>query len=122
MKGELTQCKLKLKKLYSSSKKLDKSMSIQRPTYDKTSLGYFFNMSTKKPRSKSNPKEKDKFYHDIESNKSSNKPKEVAKDKEVEILDEPKKVESPKETRYEFRGNFFSRNEIGHMKRDCTNK
>ena len=37
-------------------------------------------------------------------------------------MDEPKKVESPKETRYEFRGKCFSCNEICHVKRDCTNK
>ena len=37
-------------------------------------------------------------------------------------LDEPKQVEFPKETRYEFRGKCFSCNEIGHMRRDCTNK
>ena len=36
-------------------------------------------------------------------------------------MDEPKQVESPKEIGYEFRGKFFSCNEIGHMKRDCTN-
>ena len=37
-------------------------------------------------------------------------------------MDEPNQVESPKETRNEFRGKCFSCNEIGHMKRDCTNK
>ena len=37
-------------------------------------------------------------------------------------LDEPKQAESSKKTRYEFRGKCFSCNEIGHMKRDCTNK
>ena len=37
-------------------------------------------------------------------------------------MDEPNQVESPKETRYEFRGKFFPCNEIDHMKRDCTNK
>ena len=31
-------------------------------------------------------------------------------------------MESPKETRYEFRGKCFSCNEIGHIKRDCINK
>ena len=31
-------------------------------------------------------------------------------------------MESLKEIRYEFRGKCFSCNEIGHMKRDCTNK
>jgi hypothetical protein len=39
-----------------------------------------------------------------------------------EILDELKHVETPKATRYEFRGKFFLCNEIGHMKIDCTNK
>ena len=37
-------------------------------------------------------------------------------------MDKPKKVESPKETMYEYRGKCFWCNEIGHMKRDCTNK
>ena len=37
-------------------------------------------------------------------------------------MDEPRQVESSKETRHEFRGKCFSCNEIGHMKRDCTNK
>ena len=68
VKGELTQCKQQLEKLY-------ESMSIQRPTYDKTSLGYLFNMSTKKPKSKSNPKEKDKSDDKIESIQSSDKSK-----------------------------------------------
>ena len=48
--------------------------------------------------------------------------KKLEKNKEVEILDEPKQVESPKETRYEFRSKCFSCNKIGHMKRDCKNK
>ena len=37
-------------------------------------------------------------------------------------MDEPKQVESPKETRYEFRGKCLSCNEIGYMKINCTNK
>ena len=37
-------------------------------------------------------------------------------------MDQPKKMESPKETRYEFRGKCFSCDEIGHMKIDCKNK
>ena len=42
-------------------------MSIQRPTYDKIGLGYLFNMSAKKPESRSNLKEKDKSNDKIES-------------------------------------------------------
>ena len=37
-------------------------------------------------------------------------------------MDEPKHVESPKETRYEFRGKCCSLNEIVYIKRDCKNK
>ena len=92
-------------------------MSIQRPTYDKTGLGYLFNMTAKKIEIRLDLKEKDKTDDKIESSQSSDKPKEVRQGKEVEILDEPKKLESPKETMYEFRGKCFSCNEIGHMKR-----
>ena len=83
-------------------------MSIQRSTYDKTGIGYLFNISTKKPEIRSDPKEKDKSDDKIESSQSSDKPKEVGQDQEVKILDEPNQVESPKESRYEFRGNFFN--------------
>ena len=39
VKVELTQCKKQLEKLYSNRENLDDSMSIPRPSYDKTSLG-----------------------------------------------------------------------------------
>ena len=52
MKGELTQCKQQLEKLYSSKENLDDSMSIQRPTYGKSGLGYLFNMFAKKPKNR----------------------------------------------------------------------
>ena len=78
-------------------------MSIQRPSYDKTSHGYSINMSTNNPEIRSDLKEKDKSDDKIESNQSSEKPKEAEQKNEVEILDEPKHVETPKETRYEFR-------------------
>ena len=65
-------------------------MSIQRPTYHKTSLGYLINMSAKKLEIRSEPKEKEKFDDKIESSQSFDKPKEVEKNEEVEILDEPK--------------------------------
>ena len=74
-------------------------------------------MSSKKPKTRLDPKEKENFDDTIESSQCSNKPKEVGQDKEVEILDEPKQVESPKETKYEFRAKCFSCNEIGHMKK-----
>ena len=102
VKGELTQRKLSLEKLYSSRGNIDEQMSVQRPTYAKTSLGYLFNMSIKKPKSGSNLKEKDKYDDKIESSQPSNKYKEVGQEKENEKLDEPKQVESPKETKYEF--------------------
>lgn len=98
-------------------------MSIQSPTYDKNGIGYLFNIFAKKPESgRSNPREKDKYDDKIKSSQSSVKSKEVGPEKETKKLDEPKQVESPKKTRYEFRGKCFSCNEIGHMKRNCTNK
>ena len=97
-------------------------MSIQRPSYDKTSLGFLINMSTKKLEIRSDVKEKDKSNDNIESSQSTEKPKEIDQINEVEILDEPKQVETTKTTRYEFRGKCFLCNAIGHMKRDCTNK
>ena len=122
MKGELTQSKVQLEKLYSNKEKLDEQMLVQRPTYDKTGLGYLFNMFAKKIESGSNLKEKDKSDDKIESSQSSDKSKEVGPEKEIKKLDEPKKIESPKETSYEFRDKKISCNEIGHMKRDYTNK
>ena len=86
VKGELTQCKQQLEKLYSRRERLDDSMSIHRPTYDKTSLGYLINMSTKKPKIRLDLKEKDKSDDNIEPNQSSKKPKEFEKINEVEIL------------------------------------
>ena len=97
VKGELTQYKQQLEKIYSRRENIDDSMSIYRPTYDKTCLGYLFNMSAKKAENGSDLKEKDKSNDKIESSQSSDKSKEVEQDKETEKLDEPKKVESPKE-------------------------
>ena len=48
VKGELTQTKQQLEKFSSSSGKIDEKMSIQRPTYDKTSLGYLLGQLAKK--------------------------------------------------------------------------
>ena len=66
-------------------------MSIQIPTYDKTGLGYLFNMSAKKLESGSNLKEKDKFDDKIESSQSFDKSKEVGQEKEIESRDDFKK-------------------------------
>ena len=56
VKGELTHCKQHLEKLYSRRENLDDSMSIQRPTYGKTSLGYLINIFVKKTKIRSNLK------------------------------------------------------------------
>ena len=58
VKGELTQCKKQLEKLYTNREKIDESMPIQRPTYGKTILGYLFNMFAKKLEIRSELKEK----------------------------------------------------------------
>ena len=57
-------------------------MSIQRLTYDKIGLGYLFNMSTKKPKIRSDLREKAKSDDKFESSQSFDKPKEVDKTKE----------------------------------------
>ena len=87
-----------------------------------TGLGYLINMSMKKLEIRSDLKDKDKSDDKIESNQSFDKPKEVEQNKEVKILDESRHVESLKATKYQFKGKCFLYNEIGHMKRDCTNK
>ena len=40
VKGEMTQAKQQLEKLYSSSEKIDEQIFHQRPHYDKIGLGY----------------------------------------------------------------------------------
>ena len=79
-------------------------------------------MSAKKPEIRSDLKEKDKSDDMIESSQSSDKPKEVKKINEVEILDELKQLKTPKTNTYEIRGKCFLCNEIGHIKKDCTDK
>ena len=96
-------------------------MLIQIPTYDKFGIGYLFNISTKKLENRLDLKEKAKSNDKIESIQSSDKLKEVGQHKEADIFYKPKQVEFPKKTRYEFRGKCFSCNEIGHMKKNCTN-
>ena len=54
-------------------------MFIQRPSYDKTRLRYLINISAKKPKIRSDLKEKDKSNDKIESSQSYEKPKEIVK-------------------------------------------
>ena len=49
MKGELTQKKQQLEKLYTSSDKIEEHIFVQRPSYDKTRLGLFLGQYAKKP-------------------------------------------------------------------------
>lgn len=124
VKGELTQSKEQLEKLYSARERLDEHISIQKPTYDKTGIGYLCNMSAKKLETDlTNLEEKEKSNDKIESNQSLDEYKEAVDEqsKEAEKLYDPKQDDPPKETRYVFRGKGFSCNEFGHMKRDCKN-
>ena len=107
VKGELTQCKQQLEKLYSSRENIDDSMPLQRLIYDKNGLGNIISMSMKILEIRLDLEEKDKTNDKIESSQSSNRPKEVIQENKVEILDESNKVESPKETRYEFKVIIF---------------
>ena len=42
------QTKKQLEMLHTSSEKIEENLSIQRPSYDKTGLGFFFGQSTMK--------------------------------------------------------------------------
>ena len=45
VKGELMQTKTQLEKLYTSNEKIEEQMSVQRPSYDMTELGFFLGQS-----------------------------------------------------------------------------
>ena len=60
-------------------------MSIQRPTYYKNGLGYLFNISTKKPKIRSDPKDKDISDDKIESSKSFDKPIEIGQERSLDF-------------------------------------
>ena len=55
VKGELTQSKQQIEKLYSSNDKLDEKMYVQRPRYDKNGLGYLLSQSAKKSNVRKEP-------------------------------------------------------------------
>ena len=48
MKGELVQTKQQLEKLYTSNDKIEEQICVQRPSYDKTRLGFFLGQSVKR--------------------------------------------------------------------------
>ena len=48
VKGELVQTKQQLEKLYTRSDKIEEQICVQRPSYDKTGLGFFLGQSAKK--------------------------------------------------------------------------
>lgn len=129
MKGEFTQVKQQIEKIYSSSEKIDEQIFHRRPSYDKIGLGYLIGeKSTKKVEIK---KELDLVVESPQESDQSKTKLEVSKEvvdlsikhddpKEIEKGDKPKKDEPSKEVKYEFRGRCFICNEVSHMKRDCT--
>ena len=66
-------------------------MAVQRPTYEKTSLGYFIGKLAKKSkvRKELDPKPIEELKK-IESNLYIEAPKEIEQDKKPEHVDEPK--------------------------------
>ena len=75
VKGELMQTKQKLEKLYTSNEKIEEQLSIQRPSYEKTGLGFFFGQSAKKIVERSEPAT-------FELKKDLDRIDDVSKDKE----------------------------------------
>ena len=115
MKGELTQAKQQLEKIYSSSDKIDQLMLHQRPSYDKIGLRYLIGeKSAKKVEIRiewdlviESPKELN--LSKVESRTSTKVSKEVElidlsakhdEPKKIEQVDKPKKDEPPKEVRH----------------------
>ena len=49
------QTKQKLDKLYTSSENIEEQLFVQRPSYDKTGLGFFFRQSAKKTIERNEP-------------------------------------------------------------------
>ena len=51
----MLQTKQKIEKLYTNSEKIEEQLFVQRPSYDKTRLGFFFGQSAKKTVEKNEP-------------------------------------------------------------------
>ena len=71
------QTKHQLEKLYTGSEKIEEQISIQRPSYDKTRLGFFLGQSTMKSdvRKELDPKSLE-VKKDMNMIKSDDTPKE----------------------------------------------
>lgn len=108
VKGELTQAKQQLEKLYSNSEKIDDKIFYQRPSYDKTGFRYFIGeKSDKKVEIRKEPdliveSPKESDLSKIESSTTTKVSKVIERvdlsmrydeSKKIEQVDEPKKVE-----------------------------
>lgn len=121
VKGELTQSKQQLERLYSNSDKTGKQISFEEPFFDRTGFGFSMFRTIheiKKPDLKTS-----KSVEEIDENTLEDPPKEEPpREKEESKQEESKQEESSKGMQREFKGRCFACNTIGHMKRDCTSK
>ena len=84
------QTKQQLKKLYTNSEKLEEQLFVQRPSYDKTGLGFFFGQPAKKIVDRNEPNTS-KEKEDLNKTNDASKDKEnVAQTKKAKESDQDK--------------------------------
>ena len=114
MNGELVQARQQLEKLYTSSDKIEEQICAQRPSYDKTGLGFFLGQSTKKPI-------ETKEHITIEINKDLRKIENTPKDKE-NITHSEKDKESDQDMDKKRKKYFSWCDELEDTEDDCKGK
>lgn len=98
--------------MYLISEKHDEYIMAQRPSYDKTNIGYFEGESSKKYEVIKEP--------DLVNQKHEQQKHDMNKVESNQSDDEPKQFGPPKVVKWEFTLKFYACNEIGHLKKDCT--
>ena len=114
MKGELVRTKQQVEKLYTSSEKIKEQISVQRPSYDKTGLGFFLGQSTKKSIERKEP-------DTLEVKKDLRKIDDTSKDKENVTHSEKAKESNQDEVNKRKESHPWC-DELEHVGDDCKGK
>ena len=107
------QTKQQREKLYTSSENIEEQLSVQRPSYDKTRLGFFLGQLAKKTIERNEP-----GTHEV--NKDLNRTNDVYKEKEnVTQSKKAKESNQDKENRKESHAWCY---ELEHIEGECKGK
>ena len=107
------QTQKKLQKLYTSNEKIEEQLSVQRPSYDKTRLGFIFGQSAKKTIERNEP-------GTSKVKKDLNRTNDVFKDKEnITRSKKAKESNQDKENRKE---SHAWCDELEHIEGECKGK